>query len=84
MTIALPDMLIPKISQAAKDEGFDKVDDFVAQTLEEKLRALEHKRKFFEVSDRVRAALEKKGISEEEILADFEKFRDKLYLERTK
>lgn len=71
MTIALPDMLIPKISQAAKDEGFDKIDDFVAQALEEKLRTLENKRKFFEVTDKVRDALEKKGLSEEEILADF-------------
>lgn len=80
--ISIPDKLLPKISEAAKSLGFDKADDFVARVMEEKLLELEEKRKFFEISDRVCAALETKGISEEEVLADFEKFRERLYREQ--
>jgi hypothetical protein len=39
------------------------------------LLELEEREKVFEITDRVRAVLEAKGISEEETLADFEKFR---------
>ena len=54
----------------------------MVRLLEEKLFELEERREFFEASDRVGAALQAKGITEEEILADFEKFREKLYREQ--
>jgi len=77
--ISIPDKLLPKISKAAKREGFKKPGDFVTHVLEEKLFELEEKEKIFEITDRVGAALEAKGISEEDTLADFEKFREQLY-----
>lgn len=81
--ISIPDQLVPKISEAAKKKGFAKPDDFVARLIEEKLLELEEQEKIFAITDKVRAALEAKGISEEETLADFEKFRQRIYHERT-
>ncbi len=81
--IRIPDQLIPRISEAAKKKGFAKPEDFVARLIEKKLLELEEQEKIFAITDRVRVALEAKGISEEETLADFEKFRQLLYDERT-
>jgi len=49
-----------------------------------KLLTPEEKEKIIAISEKVRAAYDAKGISEEETLADFEKFRDRLYQERIK
>jgi len=75
MLIRIPDRLAQRISVAATKKGFDKPDDFVARIIEEKLLEIEEREKIFATTDKVRAALEAKGISEEETLADFEKFR---------
>jgi metal-responsive CopG/Arc/MetJ family transcriptional regulator len=81
--ISIPDRLMPKISEAAKKKGFDKPEDFVYRLIEEKLLELEEQEKVLAITDKVRVALEMKGISEEETLADFEKLRQRLYHERT-
>lgn len=81
--ISIPDQLVPKISEAAKKKGFAKAEDFVTRLIEEKLLELEEQEKIFAITDKVRTTLEAKGISEEETLADFEKFRRRLYHERT-
>lgn len=81
--IQIPYHLISRISEVARKMGFDKPDDFVARVVEEKLLEIEEQEKIFEITDKVRAALEAKGISEEETLADFERFRQRLYHERT-
>ena len=81
--ISIPDQLVPKISEAAKKKGFAKAEDFVTRLIEEKLLELEEQEKIFAITDKVRTTLEAKGISEEETLADFEKFRQRLYHERT-
>jgi hypothetical protein len=39
---------------------------------------LEEKERIFMITDRIRAALEQRGISEEATLADFELFRERL------
>lgn len=82
ISISIPDTLMPKISTAAKKKGFAKPEDFVYRIIEEKLLELEEQEKIFEITDKVRAGLEVKGISEEETLADFEEFRQRLYHER--
>ena len=81
--ISLPDDLFLKVSETARQEGFDGAEDFIACVIEEKLQALEEKRKVFEITERVRIGLERKGISEEMTIADFERFREKLSHERT-
>lgn len=80
--ISIPDQLLSRIFAAARKKGFVQPDDFAAHLIEEKLLELEAQEKIFAVTDKVRAALEAKGISEEETLADFEKFRERLYHER--
>lgn len=82
MVINIPDKLIPRISEIAKKKGFSKTDDFIASLIEEKLLEIEEQERIFEITNRVRNALEAKGISEEATLADFEKFRERLYRER--
>jgi len=80
----IPERLFPKFSEAAKKIGFAKPEDFLTRIIEEKLLELEEREKVFAITDKVRAAYEAKGISEEESLAKFEKFRDRLYHERVK
>lgn len=78
--IRIPDQLMPRISEAAKKNGFKKPEDFIHRLIEEKLLELEEKEKTLEITDRVRAALEAKGISEEDTFADFEEFRHRFLL----
>jgi hypothetical protein len=54
------------------------VDDYIAQALREKLSSEERKRRFLELSERNRAAMKEKGLTEESLLADFDQFRKKL------
>ena len=83
IAISIPDELIPKISAAAKKKGFNKPEDFITRLVVEKLLELEKREKIFEITDRVGATLQAKGISEEETLADFEQFRERLHREET-
>lgn len=83
MAINIPDQLVSKISEAAKKRGFTKADDFVTRLIEEKLVELEEQESIFAVTDQVRARLKAQGISEEQTLADFERFRERLYHERS-
>ncbi len=82
MAITIPEEFIPKISAAARKKGYDKPEELVTRALEEKLLEWEEQERVFAIADEVRAALEAKGISEEETLADFERFRERLYRER--
>lgn len=81
---SIPEQLIPQISEAAQKWGFAKPEDFLTRIIEEKLLDLKEREKAFAIIERVRAAYEAKGISEEESLAKFEKFRERLYHERVK
>jgi uncharacterized protein YcaQ len=81
---SIPEQLVPKISEAARKKGFVKPEDFLTRIIEEKLLELEEREKVFAITEKVRAALEARGISEEESLAKFEKFRERLYHERIK
>lgn len=50
--------------------GYESEEEFVREALEDKVLELK-KRSFFEISDKVKDALIKKGISEKEILKAF-------------
>ncbi len=80
--ISIPDQLFPRIFAAAKKKGFAKPDDFAMHLIEEKLLEMEDQEKIFGITDKVRTALEAKGTSAEETLADFEKFREHLEIVR--
>ncbi len=50
-------------------------DEFVASAVREKLTSEEHKREFYRLSDQTRAAMAEKGLTESEILREFESTR---------
>ncbi len=83
-TYSIPERLVFKISAAARKKGFTKPEDFLTQIIEEKLLEMEEREKVFAITEKVRAAYEAKGVSEEESLAKFESFRERLHHERIK
>jgi metal-responsive CopG/Arc/MetJ family transcriptional regulator len=73
-TITLPDSLAKEIDKAARALGYTEKSGFVEHILKEKL--LEYKRhQFMKGVSGIQRKLAKKNITEDEILADFERFR---------
>lgn len=72
-TIHLPDTLIDQLSAAGVPTG--SVDDFVQQAVREKLHDEERRKEFHRLTAKIREAMLAKGLTEDEILADFEKQR---------
>ena len=72
-TIHLPDTLIDQLSAAGVPTG--SVGEFVQQAVREKLHEEERRKEFHRLSAKVRAAMLAKGVTEDEILADFESRR---------
>ncbi len=60
--------------EVAKEWGFSSLDEFINQAVEERIIELK-KHEFKERSDKIKEGLEKKSISEQDILDDFEKKR---------
>ena len=54
------------------------VDRFVEEAVREKLAVEERRAEFYRLSEETRRRMEEKGISESEILGDFETFREGL------
>jgi hypothetical protein len=69
-TIQLPDALVDQIAAAGVPRG--AVDEFVAQAVREKLAADERRKEFFRLSDEIRAAMHEQGLTEEQLLAEFD------------
>lgn len=76
--ITLPKRLAPKIDEILKSESYKSPEELVEKLIEEKIKDLNQKRKnkkqVFEMSKKVRKGIMEAGLSEEEILEDFEKF----------
>jgi len=76
--ITLPKRLAPKIDEILKSESYKSPEELVEKLIEEKVKDLNQKRKnkkqVFEMSKKVRKGIMEAGLSEEEILEDFEKF----------
>lgn len=51
-------------------------DEFVVQAVREKLSSEDRKQEFYRLSDRTRAAMVEKGLTESDILAEFDLFRE--------
>jgi len=73
LNIQLPDNLLQEI-EAAGVTG-SAVDAFVQQAVREKLDEEERRKEFHRLTAKIREAMLAKGLTEEEILADFEKHR---------
>jgi hypothetical protein len=73
LQIQLPDSLLAEI-EAAGVTG-SAVDEFIQQAVREKLHDEERRKEFHRLTAKVREAMLAKVLTEEEILADFEKHR---------
>ncbi len=70
LQIQLPDSLLREI-EAAGVTG-SAVDGFVQQAVREKLAADERRQVFFSLSDEMRSAMHEQGLTEEQLLAEFD------------
>ena len=73
-TIILSDSLAKEIHRVAREFGYEEEKQFIEDILKEKV--LEYKRQMFTkgVAD-IQRKLAAKGVTEDEIIADFERFR---------
>ena len=74
--IGIPEDVFEGIKKVAPDSV--SPDAYVTEVLRAKLASEERKKEFYQLSDENRAAMVREGVSEEEILKDFESFRDAL------
>jgi len=74
--IFIPETLFKEIEKALPQSA--SADDFVLQAVRDKLTFVEHKQEFLQLSESTRAAMRDKGLSEADILTDFECFRNNL------
>lgn len=70
--ISLPKSLIIEIDKIGEKFGFKNETEFVREAVSEKILKLK-KQIFSSISSEVREGLEKKGITHDEVLKDFEK-----------
>ena len=76
--VTLPEAITQEIIPFIESLGYKSRGEFIQQAVEEKILRLKY-RIFGERSNEIRTALEKKGFSEEDIIRDFERFRDENY-----
>jgi hypothetical protein len=81
--IAIDDDLLSKARQEAARAGFPTVDEYVAHLLAREIDEA-RRRRLRESTAQTRKAMLAAGLTEEEILEDFERFRDELWQERVK
>jgi predicted DNA-binding protein len=74
----IPEELLQQLQMLAEKAGRDDWKSFLVDILKEKIQAARDKEFVYEVTDKIRAGLTKAGISEEEILEDFNQFRRNL------
>jgi len=75
-TIKIPEKLIPQIEEAAEYEGYNETEVYILHIIQDKLTELSNQMRIIEIADRVSDRLKKAGIPEEEIQAEFNKFRE--------
>lgn len=73
LQIHLPDSLLAEIKSAGVTGS--AVDGFVQQAVREKLDWEARRQEFRRITSQVRQAMHNQGLTEEDILADFESFR---------
>jgi Arc/MetJ family transcription regulator len=77
--ITIADELLTQVRRALPE--FASTDEFVEEAVREKLAVQQRRVEFFRLSEETRRRMEEKGISESEILNDFELFRQGLTLD---
>ena len=71
--VELPSDLFEKVEHSLTNGG--TVDDFVRNAVERKLDDEARRKEFHRLSSKIREAMHAQGLTEDEILADFERHR---------
>ncbi len=74
--IEIPDAVFQRIEQLRPET--QSAADFVLRAIQDRLAWEDRKREFYGLSDETRRAMSNQGMSEAEVLADFESFRESL------
>ena len=74
--VEIPDVVFQQIEQLRPES--QSAADFVLHAIQDRLAWEDRKREFCRLSDETRRPLSKQGISEADVLADFESFREAL------
>ena len=82
VSITISQQLASKASQIAKKEGFESFEKFVENLIEDRIDEYEankqSKARVYKMAREVRKAMREAGLTEEELMEDFEKFRNTL------
>ena len=76
-TIEIADELLRKMKELCREGGYDSVDIWLEEAVENQFVALRRK-KAEGIAQRIREGLHSQGYTEAEILNDFEVFRERL------
>ena len=77
--ITIADDLLTQIQRALPESA--SADGFIEEAVREKLAVQERRSEFYRLSEETRRRMDEKGVSESEILGDFEVFREGLTLD---
>jgi hypothetical protein len=74
LQVTIPDELLREIEQAMPPLA--SAEEFVIDAVRQKLSWEERRQQFYGLSDQTRRAMTDRGVSEAELLGDFESFRE--------
>lgn len=80
LTVNLSQKLISLIKKQVESGEFKNIDDFIEKAVKSELLALKRKH-LAEIPNDIEELIEKAGLTEREIMEDFEIFREKLWKE---
>lgn len=76
-TIVVSDELLNKLEELCQEGGYASIDTWLEEAVESQFTSLRRK-KAEEIAGRIRKGFHNRGHTEEEILKDFETFRERL------
>lgn len=71
----LPSELDEELRPLARAAGINDVESYVVAVMKEKLQLEKNKLRFYQITDQIREGLNQAGLTEEEVLEDFNRFR---------
>lgn len=76
MEIHIDKKLTPEIQNIVATLKFKSIEEFINKAIRDKILEIKRKR-FFELSDKISESLKEQGLTEQEIINNFEKKREK-------
>ncbi len=73
--LQLPSELAEELQRLARAAGAADMESYVVALMKQNLQFERNKQRFYEITDRVREGLNQAGLTEEDVLEDFERFR---------